>query len=82
MPGRFDYLAIMDDLLLQSSKYGHLEYSEDHMKELLKNDLKLLPRKCQFFRNKLQYMDNTIFIKPLKTKLTGIQKLKQIKQKL
>ena len=37
IPDRSKYLAIMDDLLLQSSKHGHLKYIEDLLKALLKN---------------------------------------------
>ena len=36
---------------------------EDLLKALLKNGLKISPKKCQLFRNELQYMGNTIFIK-------------------
>ena len=31
-------------------------------KALLKNGLKISPKKCQLFRRELQYMGNTIFI--------------------
>ena len=53
------------------------------MKALLKNGLKISPKKCQLFRKELQYMGNTIFItgkrvciKPLESRLKAIQKLK------
>ena len=36
---------------------------EDLLKALLKNGLKISPKKCQFFRKELQYIGNTIFIK-------------------
>ena len=55
---------------------------EDLLKALLKNGLKISPRKCQLFRKELQYMGNTIFIqekrvcvKPLHSRLEAIQKL-------
>ena len=35
---------------------------EDLLKMLLKNGLKILPKKCQLFRTNLQYMGNEIFI--------------------
>ena len=35
---------------------------EDLLKVLLKNGLKIFPKKCQLFRKELQYMGNTIFI--------------------
>ena len=50
---------------------------------LLKNGLKISPKKCQLFRKEFQYMDNTIFInngrvciKPLRSRLEAIQKFK------
>ena len=56
---------------------------EDLLKALLKNGLKIFPRKCQLFKEELQYMGNTIFIqekrvcvKPLHSRLEAIQKLK------
>ena len=36
---------------------------EDLLKALLKNGLKISPKKCQLFRTELQYMGNMIFIK-------------------
>ena len=56
--------AIMDDLLLFTpSKGSHIAKLEDLLKTLLKNGLKISPKKCQLFRMNLQYMGNTIFIK-------------------
>ena len=55
--------AIMDDLLLFTpSKGSHMNKLKDLLKELLKNGLKILPKKCQLFRTNLQYMGNEIFI--------------------
>ena len=73
----------MDDLLLfTSTKVLHMEKLEDLLKALLKNGLKISPKKCQLFRDKLQYMGNKIFIKskrvcvkPLRSRLDTIQKL-------
>ena len=75
--------AIMDDLLLFSqSKGSHIAKSEDFLKALLKNGLKISPKKCQLFRTNLQYMGNKIFIKdkrvcvkPLRNRLEAIEKL-------
>ena len=39
---------------------------EDLLKALLKNGLKISPKKCKLFRTDLQYMGNTIFIKDKK----------------
>ena len=75
--------AIMDDLLLFTpSKKSHIAKLEDLLKALLKNGLKISPKKSQLFRTELQYMGNTIFIKdrrvcvkPLRSRLEAIQKL-------
>ena len=60
----------------------HMRKLEDLLKALLKNGLKISPRKCQLFKTELQYMDNTIFIlgkrvcvKPLHSRLEAIPKL-------
>ena len=78
------YEAIMDDLILfTSSKESHINKLEDLLKALLKNGLKISPKKCQLFKRSLQYMGNEIFIdnkkacvKPLRSRLGAIQKLK------
>ena len=49
--------AIMDDLLLFTpSKNSHMNKLEDLLKALLKNGLKISPKKCQLFKTSLQYM--------------------------
>ena len=75
--------AIMDDLLpFTPSKGSHMDKLEDLLKALLKNGLKISPKKCQLFRTNLQYMGNEIFIQnkrvcvqPLRSRLEAIQKL-------
>ena len=75
--------AIMDDLLLCTpSKISHITKLEDLLKALLKNGLKISPKKCQLFRTNLHYMGNEIFIQnkrvcvqPLRGRLEAIQKL-------
>ena len=75
--------AITDDLLLFTlSKSSHIAKLEDLLKTLLKNGLKISPKKCQLFRTNLQYMGNTVFvkdkrvcIKPLRNRLEAMQKL-------
>ena len=47
---RKHYEAIMDDLLLFTPS------KEDLLKALLKNGLKISPKKCQLFKTELQYM--------------------------
>ena len=76
--------AIMDDLLLFTpDKKFHKGQLEDLLKALLKNGLKISPKKCQLFKKELQYMGNTIFIKgkkecvkPMKMRIEAIQRLK------
>ena len=75
--------AIMDDLLLFTpTKSSHFDKLDLH-KALWKNGLKISPKKCQLFKTELQYMGNTIFIrnkrvcvKPLRSRIEAIQKLK------
>ena len=75
--------SIMDELLLFTpSKKSLIAKLEDSLKVLLKNGLKISPKKCQIFRKELQYMGNTIFIedrrvciKQLRNRLEAIQKL-------
>ena len=77
------YEAIMDDIILFTpSKEAHINKLEDLLKALLKNGLKISPKKCQLFKTSLQYMVNEIFIdnkkvcvKPLRSRLEDIQKL-------
>ena len=73
--------AIMDDLILFTpSKESHVSKLEDLLKALLKNGLKVSPKKCHLFKTNLQYMGNEIFIenkkvcvKPLRHRLEAIQ---------
>ena len=73
----------MDDhLLFTLSKSSHVANLEDVLKVLLKNGLKISPKKCQLFRTNMQYMGNEILIKdkricikPLRNRLEAIQKL-------
>ena len=73
----------MDDILLFTpSKESHMNKLEDLLKSLLKNGLKISPKKCQLFKTSLQNMGNEIFIQnrkvcvqPLRSRLEVIQKL-------
>ena len=75
--------AIMDDAsLFTPSKDSHINKLEDLLKALLKNGLKISPKKCQLFKTSLQYIGNKIFIhnrkvcvQPLGNRLEAIQKL-------
>ena len=76
--------VIMDDLLLFTpTKLSHFEKLEDLLKALHKNGLKISPKKCQLFKTDLQYMGNTVYIRdkrvcvrPLRSQIKAIQKLK------
>ena len=51
----------MDDLLLFTPlKRGYMAKLEDVLKVLLKNGLKIYPKKCQLFKTELQHMGNII----------------------
>ena len=85
------YIAIMDDLLLHSTKVAHWKLLEQlaHWKlleqlfqSMCKNGLKLSPKKCQLFRTKLTYMGNefvinkrTMTITPLRSRTEAISKV-------
>ena len=74
----------MDDLLLCiPNKQTHFEKLIDLLQALCKNGLKKSPKMCQLFKTELQYMGNTIFfkekrvcVKPPRSRLKAIQKLK------
>ena len=55
--------AIMENLILFTPlKESHMNKLEDILKALLKNGLKISPKKCQLSRTSLQYMGNEIFV--------------------
>ena len=61
---------------------SHKNKLEDILNALLKNGLKISPKKCQSFKTSLQYFGNEIFIenkkvcvKPLRSRLEAIQRL-------
>ena len=56
------YIAIMDDLLVHSSKAAHWRLLEQLFKSVCKNGLRLSPKKCQLFKTKLFYMGNEFVI--------------------
>ena len=76
------HLAIMDDCLVHSKKKDHLSHLIDLFKALIRNGLKISPKKYQLFRKKLVYMGHTLLIEdnmpkitPLKTRIDAIMKL-------
>ena len=79
---RKHHLAIMDDCLVHSKMKDHLHHLIDLFKALIRNGLKISPKKCQLFRKKLVYMGHILLIQdgrpqitPLKTRTEAILKL-------
>ena len=76
------YIAIMDDLLVHSSKAAHWRLLEQLFKAMCKNGLKLSPKKCQLFKTKLTYMGNAFVIvekhmtiTPLRSRTEALHKI-------
>ena len=73
------YIAIMDDLLIHSTKADHWKQL---LKSMCKNGLRLSPKKCQLFKTNLIYMGNeftitkrTMTITPLRSRTEAINKI-------
>ena len=76
------YIAIMDDLLIHSTKMAHWKLLEQLLKSMCKNGLRLSPKKCQLFKTILAYMGNefsinrrTMTITPLRSRTEAINKI-------
>ena len=76
------YIAIMDDLLIHSTKMAHWKLLEQLLRSMCKNGLRLSPKKCQLFKTKLTYMGNefsinkrTMTITPLRSRTEAINKI-------
>ena len=76
------YIAIMDDLLVHSSKAAHWRLLEQLFKSMCKNGLRLSPKKCQLFKTKLTDMGNdfvisekTMTITPLRSRMEALHKI-------
>ena len=79
---RKNHLAIMDDCLVFSKKYDHLKHLTDLLKALIRNGLKISPRKCKLFKTSLVYMGHQVsiidgipHITPVKSRVDAIVKL-------
>ena len=79
---RKNHLAIMDDCLVFSKKYDHLKHLTDLFKALIRNGLKISPRKCKLFKTSLVYMGHQVsiidgipHITPVKSRVDAIIKL-------
>ena len=81
LPSQKHCEAIMDDLLLFTpSKKCLMDKLEDLLKTLLKNGLKILPKKCKLFRTNLQYMGNEIFIQNKRVCVQPLSRLEDIQK--
>ena len=76
------YIAIMDDLLIHSTKMDHWKLLEQLLKSMCKNGLRLSPKKCQLFKTNLIYMGNEFSINrrimtitPLRSRTEAINKI-------
>ena len=76
------YIAIMDDLLIHSTKVAHWKLLEQLLKSMCKNGLRLRPKNCQLFKTQLTYMGNefsinkrTMTITPLGSRTEAINKM-------
>ena len=76
------YIAIMDDLLIHSTRVDHWKLLEQLLKSMCKNGLRLSPKKCQLFKTNLIYMGNeftitkrTMTVTPLRSRTEAINKI-------
>ena len=74
------FIAIMDDLLIHSTRAAHFKLVETLLKGLCMHGLKISPKKSQLFWTELTYMGNIfkimgdrMTIHPLHTRLQAIQ---------
>ena len=72
----------MDDILTHSKREDHIGHLIDLFKAIMRNGLKISPRKCKLFKKELVFMGITILvedgmpkIRPLKTRIDAIQKV-------
>ena len=82
MMDRKHHLAIMDDCLIHSDLESHLSHLISLFQSLIKNGLKISPKKCQLYRKELVYMGHTILVQdhgacitPLRNNVDPILKL-------
>ena len=54
---RKNHLAIMDDILTHSKRVDHIGHLIDLFKAIMRNGLKISPRKCKLFKE-LVFMGN------------------------
>ena len=64
MPDRDKIIAIMDDLLLHSTRDAHMSLLVNLFETMIKNGLKLSPKKSQLFVKELVYLGTLFTVKP------------------
>jgi len=76
------FLAIMDDILVNSKKNEHMAHLESLFKILIKNGLKISPKKVQLFKQEVTYMGTKLSYKrghptlqPTTSKIDAINKI-------
>jgi hypothetical protein len=76
------FIAIMDDLLIHSTKDRHFELLQQLLESLESHGLKLSPKKCQLFMKELVYMghifsikDNRMTMRALRTRIEAIKNM-------
>ena len=79
---RKNHLAIIDDILTHSKRVDHIGNLIDLFKAIMRNGLKISPRKCKLFKKELVFMGITILVeegmpkmRPLKSRIDVIQKV-------
>ena len=72
---RKNYLAIMDDILTHSKREDHTGYLIDLFKAIIRNGLKISPRKCKLFKTELVFMGVIIKIED------GMPKMQPLKSR-
>ena len=79
---RKNHLAIINDCLVFSKKKSHLKHLTDLFKALIRNGLKISPRKCKLFKTSLVYMGHQVtimegipYITAVKSRVEAILKL-------
>ena len=80
---RKNHLATMNNILSHSKRVDHIGHLIDLFKAIMRNGLKISPRKCKLFKKELVFMGITILVedgmpkmRPLKTRIDAIQKVK------
>ena len=75
----------MDDLMIHGLKGNHWDKLEALFQAMIKQGLKVSPKRCQLFMKHLIYMGNvfhingsTISITPLQSRIEAIQKLQPL----